>query len=145
MPARTRSRRKISSLSGAIFSTKGGVISRRDFYEQRAPFRPRESGRHYHRLLQRAFAFFIPPNARVLEIGCGTGDLLATVKPSHGVGVDFSPAMVALAKQRHPQFTFHVADAAESGRFDRSLKVVLRFNQAVRATDVLAHAADQMA
>ncbi len=34
--------------------------------------------------------FLIPEGARVLELGCGTGDLLAALKPSFGVGVDFS-------------------------------------------------------
>jgi len=27
---------------------------------------------------------------KVLELGCGLGDLLAAVRPSRGVGVDFS-------------------------------------------------------
>jgi SAM-dependent methyltransferase len=82
------------------------------FYDQRAPFRPREARRAYHRLLQRYFAFLVPPDARVLEVGCGIGDLLAAVKPARGVGVDFSAAMVELARERHPDFQFTVADAA---------------------------------
>jgi SAM-dependent methyltransferase len=49
----------------------------------------------------------------VIEVGCGLGDLLAAVKPARGVGVDFSPAMIALARQRHPELEFQVADAAE--------------------------------
>jgi len=90
----------------------GQPPDRRAFYEQRAPHRPRESGRQYHRLLQKYYAFLIPPGARVLELGCGLGDLLAAVRPARGVGVDFSPAMVSLARQRHPELEFHVADAA---------------------------------
>ena len=31
--------------------------------------------------------FLIPPGKRVLELGCGRGDLLASLRPSHGVGV----------------------------------------------------------
>ena len=49
---------------------------------------------------------FIRPGARVLDIGCGTGDLLASVEPSEGVGVDCSPAMVDLARSRHPKLHF---------------------------------------
>ncbi len=89
------------------------MSSRRDFYEQRAPQRVREAGRHYHTLLNRHFAFLIPPGQRVLEIGCGLGDTLAAVKPARGVGVDFSPAMVELAKARHPQLEFRVAAALD--------------------------------
>jgi len=89
------------------------MTSRRDFYDQRAAQRPREGQRHYHTLLNRHFAFLIPPGQRVLELGCGLGDTLAAVKPARGVGVDFSPAMIELAKQRHPQLEFRTADALE--------------------------------
>ncbi|MDB6024540.1 MAG: arnC 3 [Verrucomicrobiales bacterium] len=87
------------------------MIHRREFYDKRAQCRLRESKRGYHQLLQRYFTFLIPPNARVLEIGCGIGDLLAAVKPSYGVGIDFAEGMVALARQRHPELKFHMADA----------------------------------
>jgi len=39
--------------------------------------------------------------------------LLAAVKPARGVGLDFSPAMIALARQRHPQLEFQIGDLAE--------------------------------
>ena len=35
--------------------------------------------------------FLVPESARVLEIGCGTGDTLAALKPCHGVGVVSAP------------------------------------------------------
>ncbi|HVM46926.1 MAG TPA: glycosyltransferase [Candidatus Acidoferrum sp.] len=89
------------------------MIDRRAFYEQRAAFRAHETRRYYQQLLRRHYAFLVPAGSRVLEIGCGIGDLLAAVKPARGVGVDFSPAMVALARQRHPGLDFQVADAAE--------------------------------
>jgi SAM-dependent methyltransferase len=38
---------------------------------------------------------------RVLEWGCGPGDLLAALKPSRGLGVDISPKMVERARSRH--------------------------------------------
>ena len=40
----------------------------------------------------------------------GFGDLLSAVQPSVGVGLDLSPKMVELAKSRHPELTFRVAD-----------------------------------
>jgi SAM-dependent methyltransferase len=89
----------------------GAMTDRRGFYEQRAAFRLRESSRYYQRLLRRYYAFWVPPGLRVLELGSSLGDLLAAVKPGRGVGVDFSPAMVTLARQRHPELEFHVADA----------------------------------
>src|SRR5437016_460346 len=89
------------------------MMDRREFYERRAPFRERESGRYYQRLLRRYYAFCVPPGLRVLEVGCGLGDLLAAVKPARGVGIDFSPAMIALARKRHPEFEFKFGEAAE--------------------------------
>jgi hypothetical protein len=38
----------------------------------------------------------------VLEIGCGTGELLAAVEPSRGVGVDISGEMLRIGRERHP-------------------------------------------
>jgi SAM-dependent methyltransferase len=87
------------------------MSDRQPFYEARASFRPRESNHFYQRLLRRYFSFFIPPGSTVLEVGCGIGDLLAAVQPSRGVGIDFSPAMIEIARQRHPDLTFHAGSA----------------------------------
>jgi SAM-dependent methyltransferase len=89
------------------------MMDRLRFYEQRAPFRPRESNRYYQQLLRRYYAFLVPPGRRVLELGCGLGDLLAALQPSRGLGVDFSPSMIAMARERHPRLDFQVADALE--------------------------------
>jgi SAM-dependent methyltransferase len=56
----------------------------------------------------------------VLELGCGTGDLLADLKPSYGVGVDFSEGMIAQARKTHPDLTFLLGDI-EDGSFVREL------------------------
>jgi len=47
----------------------------------------------------------------VLEIGCGTGDLLNAVRPAQGVGIDFSPAMIEIARRKYPHLDFRVMDA----------------------------------
>lgn len=80
------------------------------------------ANRYYHRRLRHIYAAHVPAGQRVLELGCGTGEVLAAVAPSHGVGVDLSPAMVAEARTRHPQLSFVTGDAhdlsAISGPFD---------------------------
>src|SRR5512137_760913 len=101
------------------------MIDRRAFYEERAALRPRETRRYYQQLLRRQYAFWVPPGLRVLEVGCGVGDLLAAVKPARGVGIDFSPAMIDLARQRHPELEFRVADAAEPGPDEKFDYIVL--------------------
>ncbi len=54
--------------------------------------------------------YLIPEGERVLELGCGNGHLLADLKPSFGVGVDFSEAMIAEARKRYPHLSFVVGD-----------------------------------
>jgi len=55
--------------------------------------------------------FLVPEGLKVLEIGCGTGQLLAALKPSLGVGVDISEEMVEIARESHPGLEFVVCDA----------------------------------
>lgn len=57
----------------------------------------------YQQLLQRRYRTLVPKGQRVLELGCGNGDLLAAVEPSLGVGVDFSPQALGHARARHGQ------------------------------------------
>jgi SAM-dependent methyltransferase len=66
----------------------------------------RRRNRTYHRLVRQIFRFQVPPGSRVLEIGSGAGDLLASLEPSVGVGVDVSGRMVELARSRHPALRF---------------------------------------
>lgn len=71
----------------------------------------RRTGRAYHRRLVTVYRHLVAPGLKVLEIGCGEGDLLAAAEPSVGVGVDFSPEMVRRARERHPGLRFVQADA----------------------------------
>jgi SAM-dependent methyltransferase len=66
---------------------------------------------YYHQELQRFCRDTIPPGQSVLEIGCGTGELLAAVDPGEGVGVDLSPKMVERARARFPHLTWLEQDA----------------------------------
>ena len=70
-----------------------------------------EINSYYYRDLARLHQFLIPVGCRVLEIGCGTGDLLSAIHPSVGVGIDLSPTMVNIAQKNHPHLRFYCADA----------------------------------
>lgn len=48
----------------------------------------------FYRQLQAIFRHHIPENSRVLEWGCGTGNLLRTLRPSRGLGIDVDSAIV---------------------------------------------------
>lgn len=76
----------------------------------------------YHERLAEVCRFWVAPGQRVLELGCGHGDLLAALRPSKGVGVDFSPEMIQRARMKHPDITFVEADCHQlhmiEGPFD---------------------------
>ena len=59
----------------------------------------------YHEDDVKFMRFLIPAGKRVLELGCGTGDLLAALQPSYGVGIDFGPQSLARARTRAPTLT----------------------------------------
>ncbi len=67
----------------------------------------------YHARLRRVYQGLVAPGQRVLEVGCGEGDLLAAVQPSVGVGIDFSGEMVRRAASKFPHLLFVRADAHE--------------------------------
>jgi len=69
---------------------------------------------YFHAEDTRYLKFLVPEGARVLDLGCATGDTLAALRPSHGVGVDFSAAMVATARRLHPALHFFEADIENS-------------------------------
>jgi len=80
---------------------------------------------YYHHRLEEIFRALVQPGRRVLELGCGRGDLLAALKPSVGVGVDFSSAMIEAASKRHPELNLVLADAHEFGTREKFDYVIL--------------------
>lgn len=82
----------------------------------------RRAGNYYHSRLHHLYRHLIPAGSRVLELGCGTGNLLAAVQPSRAVGVDFSEIAILKAKAMHPGFEFVLGDVHDNldieGPFD---------------------------
>lgn len=79
----------------------------RAFYDA-APTRPRAPARFYRKLLAHYYNLLIPSGASVLEIGCGSGELLAQLRAGRKVGVDLSATQIAAARTRLPDAGFHV-------------------------------------
>ena len=90
--------------------TKADVLN---FYRSSAAKREKwnRRNRFYHRSLEKYFSFVIPPGKRVLELGCGSGDLLNAVQPAYGVGVDFAPEVIDIAIRKYPNLYFLIDDA----------------------------------
>jgi SAM-dependent methyltransferase len=69
--------------------------------------------------------FLVGKDKRVLELGCGTGQLLNILDSSYGTGVDFSEENINIAKKNHPHLHFLNGDIENTdflssieGKFD---------------------------
>jgi SAM-dependent methyltransferase len=104
-----------------------------------------EASRRRHRFfygtLERVLKARIPAGQRVLDIGCGSGHVLAALEPSHGAGIDVSAPAVAEARSlwRGRNLHFFEGDGADrrllaqvGGPFD----VILLVNVVTHLTDV---------
>jgi SAM-dependent methyltransferase len=83
--------------------------------------RARQRYRTYYDDLYGFIRSQVPPGSRVLDLGCGDGELLASLRPSAGVGVDASFAALREARRRHPDLRFVCADVEQlpiEGPFD---------------------------
>lgn len=87
--------------------------SLRNFFDTLASTRDYwvEKNAYYYKELTGIHKSLVPKHANILEIGCGTGNLLASLAPSYGVGIDFSHEMVKRAQGKFPLLTFKVMDA----------------------------------
>ena len=61
-----------------------------DFYKEKNSF--------YYDNLKKLLSSLIPSGKNVLEYGCGTGDLLASLNPKVGIGYDISSEMIKIAQ-----------------------------------------------
>ncbi|MHC4591943.1 MAG: class I SAM-dependent methyltransferase, partial [Planctomycetota bacterium] len=84
---------------------------------------------YYYKELLRLLRFIIPEGKRVLEVGCADGHVLRELKPSFGLGIDFSGKMVELAGENTPEdqrHNIHFAEAdVESVTFTEKFDYVL--------------------
>ncbi len=108
----------------------------RAWFDALAPERDRwmQRARYYHEQLVRVCQSLIPPGATVLDLGCGTGDLLAALRPARGVGIDLSPEMVLLARSKYPHLDFREGDA-------EAIEIEERFDY-VLLSDLVGHLTD---
>jgi SAM-dependent methyltransferase len=84
----------------------------RDYYNQIAPSWDhwRARNRFYHDQVAELVAGGVVPGRRVLDIGAGTGDVLALVQPSDGLGLNVAERLTELARAKHPELRFETVD-----------------------------------
>ncbi len=96
---------------------------------------------YFHRRLAQAMATRVPPGQRVLEVGCGTGHLLAALQPAIGVGIDISQRAVAAARSQHAGRNLHFleGDGSDPGLLRQAggpFDVIVLVNTVTLLTDV---------
>lgn len=92
--------------------------------------RARRVQAQFHEQLKSFYRRHVPPGMRVLECGCGRGELLSSLQPARGLGTDLSPKMIALARGAHvenQQVEFRVADAQSTTLSEAFDYIVLNF------------------
>jgi SAM-dependent methyltransferase len=75
----------------------------------------------YRAMLAHYYGLLIPADATVLEVGCGSGELLKRLGARRRVGIDLSERQIEAARARAPECEFHVqaGETLELGeRFD---------------------------
>lgn len=84
----------------------------RDFFSALAPKRERDATKQktYYEDRRRWLTRLLPKDASIIEVGCGTGLSLANLPQTKKTGLDFSPAMIAVATVRDPKSTYIVDD-----------------------------------
>lgn len=85
----------------------------------------RSWGGYYHSRLHEIYRLAIPEGMCILEVGCGTGDLLAALRPSEGLGIDISPEMIGCARTKYPDLEFIALDAHKLDLEGRQFEVVV--------------------
>lgn len=106
-----------------------GPLRYQDYFERLALSRVRERNKfqYYHNEIRRHCAYFIPADARVLEVGCGTGELIGQLNAGERVGIDFSTAMIEEARHQFPNVDFRVM-SAEQMTFEKAFDVIILSN-----------------
>ncbi|HWA74475.1 MAG TPA: bifunctional class I SAM-dependent methyltransferase/glycosyltransferase family 2 protein [Polyangiaceae bacterium] len=65
---------------------------------------------YYASELHGLLSTLILPSSRVLDVGCGLGDLLARLSPREAIGIDVSPELIEQGRERHPGLDLRVVD-----------------------------------
>lgn len=92
----------------------------RDYFRKAAVENPAhpQSRDFLERDLRETLGRTIPPDASVLDVGCGTGEILAALPNKERVGIAQLPEVAALARRRFPDLTIEDGDldGLERGR-----------------------------
>lgn len=114
--------------------TNQHLVRTREFYDHASTTLQR-GARSYRALLAHYYNLLIPPDASVLEIGCGAGELLGQLRATDRTGIDLSPVQIEAARHRVPGAKFYV-QAGECVDLGRRFDVIVISDTLNLAADV---------
>jgi SAM-dependent methyltransferase len=79
--------------------------------------------------------YFIQEDTKVLEVGCGTGELLNEIKAINKTGIDFSEVMIDEARKQFPSLDLRVM-SAEQIQFDKKFDLIILSNLVGYVNDI---------
>lgn len=103
-----------------------GIASQRGYW--------RKKNSYYYNEVEKLLTLLVPERSSIIELGCGTGDTLAVLNPIHGKGIDLSPEMIRLAREKYKTIEFDVDDV-------ENLKVNETFDYVI-STDLIGELTD---
>lgn len=109
----------------------------RDYFNRlaarRIPIRKRHS--YYWNDISHFCNYFSHESLAVLEVGCGTGELLNALKGARKTGIDFSPSMIDEAKKQFPHLDLQVM-AAEEIKLNEKYDLIILSNLIGYVSDI---------
>jgi SAM-dependent methyltransferase len=100
-----------------------------------APPRDSRFALFYRKLLVHRYNLLIRSDAKVLEIGCGMGDLLNDIRADLKIGIDLSPDQIARGKERFPHLDLRVGSGETGSLPEGPFDIII-------LSDLLNYAAD---
>ncbi|MCU4163262.1 glycosyltransferase [Carboxylicivirga caseinilyticus] len=114
------------------------------YFESRADnwvkYRKRRS--YYWDSITRYCNYFIHEDSSVLEVGCGSGELLAAINGKEKVGIDFCKPILDQAKEQFPDIRFELMEA-ENINLDHKFDVIILSNL-IGVLDDIEHVFNQL-
>ena len=106
-----------------------------------APIKQSWAARGYYAWLAHYYNLIIPKDAIVLEIGCGSGELLARLNTRNVIGVDLSEVQLQAARKKIPYGVF-IQEAGETVRLNQKVDYIIvsdAINYVMDVQDLFIH------
>lgn len=116
---------------------KNNPVQYLEYFEKLAPGRVRIRKKHsyYWDDITYFCNYFSHEALSVLEVGCGTGELLNEIKGRVKTGIDFSPAMIEQARKQFPDLDLRVM-AAEDLSLEKKYDLIILSNLIGYVSDI---------